>query len=68
MQAQMLLLADTALATEASTRSLQRTVEGEAMMNEAMRDMHCIAEIIDKSSREVQVLAEQARSVGTSLA
>lgn len=65
MQDQMRILFELASATEVSTRSMaQRTVEGEAMMDETMRDMHRIAEIIDKSSREVQILAEQAHSVG----
>ena len=65
MQAQMMVLSDLASATETSTRSIaQRTVEGEAMMDETMKDMHLIARIIGKSSHEVQLLAEQADSVG----
>lgn len=65
MQVQMRVLSELASATEISTRSMaQRTVEGEAMMDETMHDMHRIAEIIGKSSQEVQILAEQARSVG----
>ena len=66
LQAQMLIMADMASETETSTRSIaSRSIDGVAMMNNAMHDMHRIAEIIDKSSAEVQVLSEQARSVGS---
>lgn len=64
MQHQMLVLADMASAAENSTQSIaSRTVEGVGLMNETMKDMHRIAEIIDASSQEMQVLSGQARSV-----
>ena len=65
MRGQMLILSELASATETSTRSIaQRSVEGEAMMERTMRDMHSIEQIIEKSSQEVQRLAEQAHDVG----
>lgn len=65
MQEQMRVLSELASATEVSTRSMaRRTVEGETMMGATMHDMHHIAEIIDKSSHEVQILADQAQTVG----
>ena len=65
MRGQMLILSELASATETSTRSIaQRSVEGEAMMDRTMQDMHSIEQIIEKSSHEVQRLAEQAHNVG----
>lgn len=65
MRSQMLSMSDLAKDTETSSQSIaQQSIDGVKLMNETMRDMDSIADIIDKSSQEVQILAEHANNVG----
>ncbi|WP_417067815.1 bacteriohemerythrin [Niveibacterium terrae] len=66
MQMQMQHLFDLARETEASSRSIaSRSQEGENMMGGTTEGMNQVSLIMAQSSKDVQVLADQARAVGS---